>query len=127
MENTERLISLSCGTGMGDFIYIFKTNATANELKALEKKSNEIYLNGGSEEDVPIWAFAVMELGYTFEYVDERQNVTPYGTSKEWLEEKYAHITEHYEIENQPDKVDGLSVSEDPDTYEVEKIERSNA
>ena len=99
----ERMISLSDGTGMGDSLFIFHTNAPAEELKKLERTSCDIYKNGGCYEDVPRWKEVLEEKGYSFEYVDEHYHVTPFGTSDEWIEEKYPTITEHYAIENQPE------------------------
>lgn len=97
-----RLISLMDGTDMGGMVVIFETNAPVEELKKLEKISNDVYLNGGDYEDVPIWREELEEKGYIFEYVDEHRNVTAYGTSTDWLEDEYPEITEYYVIENQP-------------------------
>lgn len=71
-------------------------------LKELEKISNDIYINGGEEEDVPIWKNVLEKKGYAFDYVDEHENVTAFGTSSDWLKKEYPQITEHYCIENQP-------------------------
>ena len=89
-----RYITLMDGVGMGDMVIVFKTNAPIDELKTLEKISND--------GDVPIWGKVLTDKGYVFEYIDSHQHITPYGTSKEWLEEKYPQITEHYCIDNQP-------------------------
>ena len=97
-----RLISLSDGTCMGNTLFIFKTNAPAERLRDLEKQCCQIYVNGEDEEDVPIWSCVLQEEGYVFSYVDEHGHVTAYGTSDEWIREKYPQIAEHYEIENQP-------------------------
>lgn len=97
-----RLITLTDGTDMGSTIIVFKTNAPIEELKKLEIQSNDIYINGGDEEDIPIWSQVIKGKGYVFDYVDEHQHVTAYGTSTEWLKEKYPQIIEHYCIENQP-------------------------
>ena len=96
-----RLITLSDGTGMGDELIVFKTNAPVAELKKLEKISCQVYIEGGDFEDVPIWGNVLQKKGYKFEYVASHQHVSPFGTSKEWLKENYK-ITEHYVIENQP-------------------------
>lgn len=101
MNNT-RLITLSDGTGMGDELIVFKTNAPEKELKELETASNKYYTDGESCEEVPIWADVLTEKGYAFEYVDSHQHVTAYATSSEWLKENYPDITEQYVIENQP-------------------------
>lgn len=98
-----RLISLTDGTDMGGQVIVFKTNAPIDELKTLEKISNDVYINGGDPEDVPIWANALCGKGYLFDYVDECENVTAYTTSSEWLEDYYPEITEHYQIDNQPE------------------------
>ena len=98
----QRLITLTDGTDMGGMVIIFKTNAPIEELKELEKISNDIYINGGDEEDVPIWKNVLEEKGYAFDYVDEHEHVTAFGTSSDWLKEEYPQITEHYCIENQP-------------------------
>ena len=97
-----RRIILTDGTGMGDSVIIFETDAPACELKELERISCEVYINGGDYEDVPKWASVLNEKGYTFEYVDSHQHITPMGTSSEWLEDKYPEIAENYVIENQP-------------------------
>ena len=98
----QRLITLTDGTDMGGMEIVFKTNAPIEELKELEKKSNDIYINGGDEEDIPIWAKVLTDKGFTFEYVDAHQHITAFGTSTEWLNKKYPQITEHYCIDNQP-------------------------
>jgi hypothetical protein len=98
----QRLITLTDGTDMGGVIIVFKTNAPIEELKELEKTSNDIYINGEDEENIPIWANVLTDKGFTFDYVDEHQHVTTFGTSTEWLNEKYPQITEHYCIDNQP-------------------------
>ena len=97
-----RLISLTDGTDMGGMVIVFETNAPAEELRKLEKISCDCYING-NEEDVPIWRDEMCGKGYVFDYVDEHKNVTAYGTSTTWLEDKYPKIVEHYVIENQPD------------------------
>lgn len=97
-----RLIALADGTSMGDMIIVFKTNAPVERLKELEKQSCQIYIDGGDDENIPIWANVLSSEGYVFEYVDEHLHVTPYRSSSEWLEDEYHQITEHYLIENQP-------------------------
>ena len=103
----ERLITLTDGTGMGDALIIFKTNAPSDLLKSLEKDSCNVYINGGNYEDVPIWRDVLADKGYTLEYVDSCQHVTPYGTSTDWLENHDigSKIQEHYVIENQPNEL----------------------
>lgn len=96
-----RFISLMDGTEMGDMLLIFKTDAPVEELKELERISNEVYLNSGDYDDIPIWSYVLKQKGYKFNYIDEHRNVTAYGTSGEWLKEKYPHIEEHYCIKNQ--------------------------
>ena len=98
----QRLIALTDGTDMGGMVIVFETNAPINELKELEKISNDIYINGGEEEDVPLWKNILEAKGYIFDCVGYHRHITRYGTSKEWLEEKYPQITEHYLIDNQP-------------------------
>ena len=98
----QRLITLTDGTDMGGVIIVFLTNAPIEELKELEKISNDIYINGEDEEDIPIWANVLTDKGFTFDYVDDHQHVTAFGTSTEWLNEKYPQITEHYCIDKQP-------------------------
>lgn len=96
-----RYITLTDGSGMGNSVYVFETNAPVEELKELERISNEVYINGGDEEDVPIWGRELTIKGYVFDYKGEHQHVTAYGTSDEWLEKNYSFVTEHYVIENQ--------------------------
>lgn len=105
-DGMERLITLTDGTGMGDALIIFKTNAPPDVLRSLEIVSCSVYLNGGSYDDVPIWSDELAKKGYVFEYVDSCTHVTPYGTSSDWLENHKigSKINEHYVIENQPDK-----------------------
>lgn len=100
----ERLITLTDGTGMGDALIIFKTNAPPDILRNLEIASCNIYIHGGSYDDVPIWSAELAKKGYVFEYVDSCRHVTPYGKSTDWLEnhEIGSKINEHYVIENQP-------------------------
>lgn len=96
-----RYITLSDGTGMGDELIIFKTDAPAEELKNLERRSCQVYLDGGSSEDIPIWSEVITEKGYLFEYVDSHVHVSPYNTSGEWIKKNYLGIAENYVIENQ--------------------------
>lgn len=51
-----RLISLSDDSCMGSTLYIFKTNAPAERLRALEEQCCHVYINGGDEEGIPIWS-----------------------------------------------------------------------
>lgn len=102
ITNNTRLITLCDGTGMGDSLIIFETNAPVEELKELEKISCQVYINGGDYEDIPIWAEVLIQKGYVFNCVEQHQHVTAYGTSTTWLENKYPEIKEHYTIENQP-------------------------
>lgn len=99
--NNLRLITLSDGSGMGNCRYIFNTNAPSKVLKDLERESCKIYMNGGNDEDVPIWADVLKLNGYIFDYIDECEHVTAFGTSSDWINAKYPQITEHYYIENQ--------------------------
>ena len=99
----QRLITLTDGTGMGGITIVFKTNAPIEELKELEKISNEVYLNNGDEDDIPDWSTVLEEKGYTFEFVDECMNVEIGGTADEWLVEDYPMIQEHYVIDDQPE------------------------
>ena len=103
LTGDDRLIALADGSTMGDMMIVFATNAPIEELKELEKISNDIYINGGDQEDVPIWAEVLKNKGYVFDYVDEHQHITALGISSEWLEKDYPQITEHYCIENQPE------------------------
>ena len=98
-----RLVTLSDGSGMGDCRYVFNTDAPSKVLKELERESCAVYRNGGNDEDVPIWADVLNAKGYTFDYVDECEHVTAFGTSSDWVNEVYPQITEHYYIENQYD------------------------
>lgn len=105
MKNNEdlRLIILCDGTGMGDEMIIFKTNVPVERLKELEKQSCQVYIDGGSYDDVPVWADVLIDEGYVFEYVEEHQHITPFQSSDEWLKDKYSEVTEKYVIENQPE------------------------
>ena len=105
MKNNEnlRLVILCDGTSMGDEMIIFKTNAPIERLKELENQSCQVYIDGGSYDDVPIWADILTDEGYAFEFLDEHQHVTPFVSSCEWLEDKYPEVTEKYIIENQPE------------------------
>ena len=97
-----RTIALTNGTSMGDEMLIFKTNAPVEELKKLEKQSCQVYLDGGSEEDLPIWTEVLSQKGYIFECVDLHKHITPYSSSETWMETDYSNVTEHYVIDNQP-------------------------
>jgi len=101
MKNT-RLIALSDGTRMGDTTIVFETNAPTEEFRKLERISNDIYINGGDYEDIPIWALVLTRKGYLCNRVDSCRNVTPYCTASDWLEDKFPDVKEHYVIENQP-------------------------
>lgn len=101
MEN-ERRIALCDGTGMGDELIIFKTNAPVAELKKLEKQSCQVYLDGGEYDDVPNWGEVLVGKGYTFEFEDSCRHITPYTSSESWKERNYPDVKETYTIENQP-------------------------
>lgn len=101
-ETNLRLITLSDGTSMGDNLIVFETNAPVEELKELEKNSCQVYLDGGNDEDVPIWGDVLSEKGFVFNLVDLHAHISPYGSSTSWLEGTYPEINEHYTIENQP-------------------------
>ena len=88
---------------MGDEMIVFMTNAPIERLKELEKQSCQVYINGGSYDDIPIWADVLIGEGYVFEYVDDHQHITPFRSSGEWLEDEYPEIIEKYIIENQPE------------------------
>lgn len=98
-----RLITLSDGTSMGDDLIILETNAPVEELKKLEQISCQVYIDGGSYEDVPIWIDSLIEKGYECKYVDSHPHINPFNTSKGWSDKNYPNITEHYVIENQPE------------------------
>lgn len=98
-----RHISLSDGTGMGDELIVFKTNAPAEVLKELERISCQFYIDGGDYEDVPIWADVLSAKGYIFEFIDSHQHVGAYQNSSDWLKQNYPFIKESYVIENQPE------------------------
>lgn len=98
-----RLITLMDGTGMGNSLIVFETDAPVKELKELEKISCQVYIDKRDDSEVPIWSKVLSEKGYTFEYVNEHQHITPYGSSSDWIEREYPEIQEHYIIENQPD------------------------
>lgn len=100
-----RYVTLKDGTGMGDELLIFQTDAPVELLKNLEQESCQVYIDRGDYEDVPLWHKVLTDQGYTFEYIDSCEHVTPYGTSADWLEshEVGAKISEHYVIENQPE------------------------
>lgn len=99
----KRLIALTNGTGMGGELIVFSTNAPKERLQALEKESCDVFLNGGDMEDVPLWYEVLEKEGYVFSYEDSHSNISVYGTSAEWLKEKYPDITEQYVIEDQPE------------------------
>ena len=85
----KRLIALTNGTGMGGELIVFSTNAPKERLQALEKESCDVILNGGDMEDVPLWYEVLEKEGYVFSYEDSHSNISVYGTSAEWLEDKY--------------------------------------
>lgn len=91
-EGKLREVIFGEGTSMGDAVYVYKTNAPKELLRDLLKRSNEVWLNGGSYDDVPNWGAEIKDKGYVFEYVDESIAVN------EDFEPK-----ERYIIENQPE------------------------
>ena len=97
-----RLVTLTDGTGMGDELLVFKTDAPVEELKELERISCQAYIDGGEYEDVPIWTDVLTDKGYMFECIASHPHITPFATSSKWLENNYPNITERYVIENQP-------------------------
>lgn len=99
----KRLITLSDGNGMGDELYIFETDAPVERLKELEKVSCDAYINGNGYDDVPHWASVLKSEGYAFDFVDSHAHINQWNSSGIWLENEYPKITEHYEIDNQPE------------------------
>ena len=93
-----RLVGLHDGDGMGDFLYIFETNAPKSRLEALERESQKI-ADLGNYEDIPIWEDVLSDEGYVFDYVADHRHVTPYGTSESWRETNYPEVTEIYYID----------------------------
>lgn len=91
-EEELREVVFGEGTSMGDSVYVYKTNAPKELLRDLLKRSNEVWINGGSYDDVPNWGAEITDKGYVFEYVDEGIAVN------EDFEPK-----ERYIIENQPE------------------------
>ena len=100
MKNDLRNIALNEGTGMDGTMYVFKTNAPVERLKALEKECNDIIDNGGDLCDVPNWKETLESEGFVFDWVNDHQHMTAYGTSDEWLEEEYPDVKEQYTIED---------------------------
>lgn len=96
MENKTRLIALSDDPGMDGELVIFRTNAPIERLKVLETESCKAYTN---DDDIPIWAEVLEKEGCVCDIVDSHNHVTPYDTSSEWEKEKYADVTEYYEID----------------------------
>jgi len=96
-----RYIGLKDGTSAEDNLIIFDTNAPKRELEELERISCEIYKNGGTERDIPVWANQLIVKGYLFKYINSHKNAREDETAKEWQEELYPDI-EIYTIENHP-------------------------
>lgn len=96
-----RFIGVSNGSSMAGTMIIYETDAPATELKELEEKTNRINMDENSYEDVSNWFEPLKSKGYVFNYVAEHDHVSPYGTSKMWLENIYSDIQELYYIENQ--------------------------
>ena len=92
-----RYIVLKDGTGMSGEAIIFATDAPKEILEKLEYESCRAYIEN---EEVPIWHDVLKEKGYTFDYVDSYENVTAYGTSDDWLKEKFSEVTEKYVIDD---------------------------
>ena len=90
-----RLIVLQDGTSMGDYIYVFRTDAPASRLKKLLDECNKIYINGGCEEDIPYWSEVIESEGYLFDYIDETCVSSSYAGN-------FDDIKERYVIDNQP-------------------------
>lgn len=101
-DNT-RLVALSDGTGMGGTLCVFRTNAPKTFLKNLEDKSCQAFISGDGYDDVPNWESEVRKAGYLWGYVNEHGHVTPYGTSRSWLQSEYPECREQYVIDDQPD------------------------
>lgn len=89
-----RFVILSGGRMMGTELVIFKTDAPKERLQALEKECCDLYANGASDYDVPLWTEILTDEGYSFEPVASHEM----KTSKEWLEENYPKVNERYII-----------------------------
>lgn len=98
-----RLIALTNGTNLSDYTEIYETNAPAERLQELESISNDVYINGGYEDDVPIWAEVLNEDSYIFHFIDDCENASEFGTAAEWLKWEYPEVIEKYCIENHPE------------------------
>lgn len=90
-----RLIVLQDGTSMGDYIYLFRTDAPVSQLKKLLDECNRIYMNGGCEEDIPYWGEVIESEGYLFDPIDETCVCGSHVGNFDDIEERYV-------IENQP-------------------------
>jgi hypothetical protein len=106
METNTRLVTLCDGTGMGDMLIVFETDAPVKRLKELEKECCDMYINE-PDPKIPIWSDVLFDEGYQFSVVDYQHHVTAYNSSNNWLKNhpRFKNINEHYVIENQPDVI----------------------
>jgi len=90
-----RYVILYEGEGMGDDVYIFVTNIEKEVLKATEKLCQKMKKNG--YEYIPTLSEILdNDFDKLFAYDNSCQNVTPYGTSNDWLEQYYPNVKETY-------------------------------
>ena len=82
------------GTGMNGYRYIIKTNTPKEFLEELIKNNSK-----KNEMDLDMVIEKMTENSYEYEFIDRCGNVTPYGTSTNWIKEYYPEVTEEYVIE----------------------------
>ena len=98
-ENPCRYVAVSDGCGMGDSVYVFITNIPAETLKAFERFCQELSKIGYESDEMPNWAKTLdNDFDHVFEYVSDHQHVSPYGTSSDWLEDRFPEINEYYKL-----------------------------
>lgn len=100
----KRRIAFSTGDTMGDEMIVFETDAPQSRLKELEKESCKEYTIARETDDydnIPNWFEVLANEGYVTDFIDSHEHVTPFTSSKLWLEEHFRNIDEIYYIHSE--------------------------
>lgn len=97
MIELPRYIGFSTGETMGDEMIVIETNAPKERLKQLETESCKLYTLE-DYENIPRWIEVLVKEGYKAEFIDFSPHITPFHSSREWLEEYFPEVDEIYHI-----------------------------
>ena len=74
--------------------YIIETNTPKELLEEIIKENSK-----ENQPELDMIIKTMTENSYQYKIIDRCDNITPYGTSTNWMKENYPKITEEYIIE----------------------------